>query len=240
MINSVAGGGTLVSFPALVWIGRDPITANVTNTVAIWPGSLGALFGFRRELGNSRRWMALLAGPSVIGGLVGAILLLQTPSRIFAAIVPYLILFATILFALQEPITRILRPHQSRPGATASGRAWWLWAGVFQFFVALYGGYFGAGIGILMLAALGLLGLTDIHQMNGLKNFFAVCINLIAAGYFVLWGPVAWTDALIMAMGTIAGGYGGAGLARRLGRSFVRRTVVVIGFAMTASFLFRH
>jgi uncharacterized membrane protein YfcA len=240
MINSVAGGGTLVSFPALVWIGRDPIAANVTNTVAIWPGSLGALFGFRRELGNSRRWMALLAGPSVIGGLVGAVLLLQTPSRIFAAIVPYLILFATILFALQEPITRILRPHQSRPGATASGRVWWLWAGVFQFFVALYGGYFGAGIGILMLAALGLLGLTDIHQMNGLKNFFAVCINLIAAGYFVLWGPVTWMDALIMATGTVAGGYGGAGLARRLGRRFVRRAVVVIGFAMTASFLFRH
>jgi len=240
MINSVAGGGTLVSFPALIWLGRDPIVANVTNTVAIWPGSLGAMFGFRRELGNSRRWMALLAGPSMIGGLVGAVLLLQTPSRVFAAIVPYLILFATILFALQEPITRVLRPHRSRSGATASGHAWWLWAGAFQFFVALYGGYFGAGIGILMLAALGLLGLTDIHQMNGLKNFFAVCINLIAAGYFVLWGPVAWTDALIMATGTIAGGYGGAGLARRLGRRFVRRAVIVIGFAMAASFLFRR
>ncbi len=238
MINSVAGGGTLVSFPALVWLGRDPIVANVTNTVAIWPGSLGAMFGFRRELGNSRRWMALLAGPSVIGGLIGAVLLLQTPSRVFAAIIPYLILFATTLFALQEPITRVLRPHRSRPSAGGPGHVWWIWAGAFQFFVAVYGGYFGAGIGILMLAALGLLGLTDIHQMNGLKNFFAVCINLIAAGYFVLSGPVAWTDALIMAAGTIAGGYGGAGLARRLGRRFVRRAVVVIGFTMTASFLF--
>jgi len=106
-------------------------------------------------------------------------------------------------------------------------------------FVALYGGYFGAGIGILMLAALGLLGLSDIHQMNGLKNFFAVCINLVAAGYFMLWGPVSWLDAAVMALGAITGGYGGAGLARRLGREFVRRVVIFIGFAMTVSLLLR-
>src|SRR5260221_10367280 len=108
MINSVAGGGTLVSFPTLVWLGRDAVIANVTNTVAIWPGSLGAMVGFRRELGDSRAWMVLLAGPSVAGGLLGAFLLLRTPSRTFAVIVPYLILFATILFAVQEPLARWL------------------------------------------------------------------------------------------------------------------------------------
>jgi uncharacterized membrane protein YfcA len=238
MINSVAGGGTLVSFPTLVWVGLDPIIANVTSTVALWPGSLGGMLGFRRELGESRRWMLVLGAPSVIGGLAGASLLLRTPSRTFSSIVPYLILFATLLFAAQEPITRALRPHR-HVGAQARGRRWWIGAMLFQFCVAVYGGYFGAGIGIMMLAALGLLGLTDIHQMNGLKNFFAVCINVIAAIYFIIWGAVNWPDALVMAAGAVTGGYGGAGLARRLGRPFVRRAVVVIGMAMAVSLLAR-
>jgi uncharacterized protein len=242
MINSVAGGGTLVTFPTLVWVGRDPIVANVTSTVALWPGSLGGMLGFRRELGDSRRWMLLLAGPSVIGGLTGASLLLRTPSRTFAVIVPYLIFFATALFAAQTPIMRGLRrltgrTHHAAPDA---GGGWWIGAALFQFLVAIYGGYFGAGIGIMMLAALGLLGLTDIHQMNGLKNFFAVCINLVAAIYFIVWGAVDWPDAAVMAAGAISGGYGGAGLARRLGRDFVRRTIIVIGLGMAISLLLRQ
>jgi uncharacterized membrane protein YfcA len=239
MINSVAGGGTLLTFPTLVWIGRDPIVANVTNTVALWPGSLGGLLGFRRELGDSRRWMTGLAGPSIIGGLVGATLLLQTPSRAFAVIVPYLIFFATLLLAAQEPLTRWLRLDGPQSPDNSPHRAW-AGAVLFQFLVAVYGGYFGAGMGILMLAALGLLGLHDIHQMNGLKNFFAMCINLIAAVYFMLWGPVSWADALVMAVGALAGGFGGARLGRRLGRTFVRRTVVLIGLAMAVSLLFRR
>jgi uncharacterized membrane protein YfcA len=238
MINSVAGGGTLITFPALIWIGRDPIAANVSSTVALWPGSLSALFGYRREMEGSHRWMALLAGPSLAGGLAGAILLLRTPSHTFAAIVPYLILFATVLFAAQESITRVLRLPVRK--GTASGPGFGgLGAIAFQFAVSVYGGYFGAGMGILMLAALGLLGLTDIHQMNGLKNLFAVCINFVAAAYFILWGPVIWADAIVMAAGAIAGGYGGAGLARRLGREFVRYAVIVIGLAMGISLLFR-
>lgn len=238
MINSVAGGGTLLTFPTLVWVGLDPIVANVTSTVALWPGSLGAMVGFRRELGSSQRWMAVLGPPSIAGGLFGAFLLLRTPSRTFSAIVPFLILFATLLLAVQEPITRALRLHGPAAGASRI-RRWWLGAATFQFLVSTYGGYFGAGMGIMMLAALGLLGLTDIHQMNGLKNFFAVCINLIAAAYFMTWGPVSWGDALVMAIGAIVGGYGGAGLARRLGRTFVRRTVVVIGVGMAVSLFWR-
>ena len=241
MMNSVAGGGTLVAFPTLLWIGVEPIRANVTCTVALWPGSLGAMFGFRHELGDSRRLMLLLGVPSVAGGLIGAFLLLLTPSRVFASIVPFLILFATILFSAGEPITRRLaRSKAPRTYAERSpSRGWWAGAIVFQFVVAIYGGYFGAGMGILMLAALGLMGLTDIHQMNGLKNFFAVCINIIAAAYFIASGRVEWPYALVMVVGAIVGGYGGAGLARKLGRRFVRRAVIVIGFAMAVSLLFR-
>ena len=248
MMNSVAGGGTLVTFPALIWIGIDPKAANVTSTIALWPGSLGGMLGFRRELSGSRRWMLLLAPSSIIGGLVGAVLLLRTPSRVFASIVPYLILFATILFAAQEPLTRWIRRRSQETTGTETmnagsrenpSRAWWIGAAIFQFFTAVYGGYFGAGIGIVMLAVLGLLGLTDIHQMNGLKNFFAVCINVIASIYFMLRGEVIWTAAIIMIVGAIAGGYGGAGLARKLGRRFVRRTVIAIGLIMTVSLLFR-
>lgn len=242
MMNSVAGGGTLITFPALLWIGIDPKAANVTSTIALWPGSLGGMLGFRRELLGSRRLMLLLAPCSIIGGLVGAVLLLKTPARLFASIVPYLILFATILFAAQEPLSRWLRRDDRRMTNSETEspvRAWWIGATMLQFLTAVYGGYFGAGIGIMMLAGLGLLGLTDIHQMNGLKNFFAVCINVIASIYFMLWGPVRWTAAIVMIVGAIAGGYGGAGLARKLGRRLVRRTVIAIGLIMALSLLIR-
>lgn len=235
MINSVAGGGTLLSFPALIWLGRDPIIANATSTVALWPGSLGGLLGFRRELQSSRRWSLWLAIPSLLGGAIGAFLLLRTPSGTFAMIVPYLILGATLLLAAQEQITKKLRlSSPERPS-----RAWWTGALFFQFLVGIYGGYFGAGIGILMLAALGLLGLTDIHEMNGLKNLFALLINGIAAAYFIVSGAVIWIDVLVMAMAAILGGYFGAGVARRLGRRFVRLVVILIGISMAVSLFFR-
>jgi uncharacterized protein len=258
MMNSVAGGGTLLTFPALIWMGIDPKAANVTSTIALWPGSLGGMVGYRRELHNSRRFMLRLAPSSVAGGLVGALLLLKTPASTFAAIVPFLILFATVLFAASEPVMRWLRrdrrvaeqaagadgltdqPGQAPRATGEPSRAWWAGAIVLQFFSATYGGYFGAGNGIVMLAVLGLLGLTDIHQMNGLKNFFAVCINVIASFYFMLWGPVHWPAALVMTVGAIAGGYGGAGLARRMGRRFARGAVIFIGLAMTLSLLFRR
>src|SRR5438045_3396170 len=152
MMNSVAGGGTLVTFPTLVWLGIDPIQANVTSTVALWPGSLGAMVGFRHELGDSRRWMILLGAPSVAGGLIGARLLLLTPSPLFSSIVPFLILFATILFAASEPLVtkiRKLRAGEPEGAGQTKARAWWAGAIVFQFFVAIYGGYFGPSIGIL-------------------------------------------------------------------------------------------
>ena len=236
MVNSIAGGGTLISFPVLVWAGRDPVLANTTSTVALWPGSFGGMLGFRREFQGVRRWVMRLGGPSLLGGVVGALLLLRTPSEVFAHIVPYLILFATILMAVQEPISRRVR---NAPNEEPS-RRWWAGAIIFQFFVGVYGGYFGAGIGIIMLAALGFLGLTDLHRMNALKNFFAICINGIAAVYFIVSGAVIWIDVLLMIAASIAGGYFGASLAYKLGRRFVRYAVIIIGLTMAVSlFLLR-
>lgn len=235
IINSIAGGGSLISFPTLLWLGRDPIMANATNTIAVWPGSLAGVFGFRRELKTVRGWLLLLVLPSIAGGLAGAALLLNTPGAVFEKLVPILIFGATVLLAGQELITRklgaIARAHE-HPTA-----GWVIFVFLFQFLVSIYGGYFGAGMGILMLAALGLIGMTDMHQMNGLKNLLAIFINGVAAVYFAISGAVNWRDALIMAAGAITGGYIGARLARRMGRTFVRRIVVAIGVVMTVALL---
>jgi uncharacterized membrane protein YfcA len=171
-----------------------------------------------------------------VGGIAGAVLLRQTPPGVFAKLVPFLILFATVLFMLQATVQRYLRVHQHHH----DGVRWLAGAVAFQLGVALYGGYFGAGIGILMLAALSLLGLTDIHQMNGLKNLFALCINVVASVYFMTAGLVEWPVAATMALGAVSGGYGGAGLARKVGPLVVRRTVIAIGFAMSISLFFKR
>lgn len=234
LMNCVAGGGTLVSFPALVWIGLDVKAANVTSTIALWPGSLAGFWGHRRDLSGTRTFALRLVPPSLLGGLGGAVLLLATPARVFESLVPWLILGATVLFALREPIVRGI----GHGGAGERRPGWWTAAIVFQFFVALYGGYFGAGIGILMLAALGLLGLTDIHQMNGLKNFLALSINGVALVCFVLSGKVVWSAALTMAVAAVAGALTGAALAHRVGRRIVGWVVVAIGLLVAGWFFF--
>jgi uncharacterized membrane protein YfcA len=237
VVNSIAGGGTLLSFPALVWIGRPIVVANATSTVAVWPASLAGVVGFRREIAALDRWLFLLTIPSLAGGIAGAVLLLRTPEKTFARIVPLLILGATLLLAAQEAIAKRIpifaAAHEKR---TAGGI---IFAFVFQFLVSVYGGYFGAGMGILMLAALGLIGMRDMHQMNGLKNLLAICINGVAAVYFALSHAVIWRDAGIMAITSIIGGYAGARLARRLGRRFVRGFVIVIGLLMTVALAIR-
>jgi uncharacterized membrane protein YfcA len=235
-INSVAGGGTLLSFPALIWIGLPSTIANATSTVAIWPGSLGAMWGYRRDLAGLPRSTYALIIPSLIGGSFGAVLLVMTPTEVFDRLIPLLILFATLLFMLQEPVQRLVKTTGK---AHAGSRTWLIGAMLFQLLVAVSGGYFGAGIGILMLAAFGIMGFTDIHQMNGLKNFLALCINGVAAAYFIWHGMVSWPHALVMAVGAIAGGVWGAGVARRIGPKAVRRVVVIIGFTMAFSLLFR-
>jgi uncharacterized membrane protein YfcA len=226
-MNSVAGGGTLLTFPALIWVGLSSVTANATSTIAVWPGIVGTIWGYRRELRCSKPRMLWLVVPSLIGGLTGAALLRRTPNGVFDAIVPLLLLFATVLLMANEPIQRLLK--KDRPSQ------WFAAAVVFQFLVAIYGGYFGAGIGILMLAAMSLLGMTDIHEMNALRALYGGCINGIAAAYFVGMKMVYWPFFVVMVLGTIAGGYGGVVFARRLGARAVRRIAIAIGLAMTVS-----
>jgi uncharacterized protein len=236
-INSVAGGGTLVSFPTLIWLGLNSVTANATSTVAIWPGTVGSLWGYRREMRSAAPRMYALIIPSLVGGITGALLLKWTPSSTFDRMVPFLILFATLLFMAQEAVQRVLKTADAAKHQSAR---WFAGSMLFQLAVGIYGGYFGAGIGILMLAALSIMGLTDIHQMNGLKVLFGMSVNGIAALYFVWARMVDWHYVLLMAVAAILGGYGGAGTARRLGRTAVRRIVVTIGFAMAISLFIKQ
>ena len=236
MMNAMAGGGTILTFPALLLLGESAITANATSTVALLPGAAASMAGYRREVGEHRRWLTTLLLPSLLGGAIGSVLLLRTPERAFERFAPFLILFATILFLVQGAVARWSTAH--RAGHPSRGRL--AVVSLVQLGVAVYGGYFGAGIGILMLAALGFLGLSDIHAMNGLKNFFGMCINVVAAAYFVFRGAVDWPAALVMAGAAVAGGYGGARFARRIGRDRARKAVVAIGFAITAVLLLRE
>jgi uncharacterized protein len=235
-INSVAGGGTLISFPTLVWLGLPPITANATSTVAIWPGSLGSIWGFRSEFGRTERRLKLLAGSSLIGGAVGAILLRSTPAVLFERLVPFLILLATILFVIQGPIQKRLREGSGSSDHSGIGMPVAL---ALNLLVAVYGGYFGAGMSIMMLSFLSLLGLTDILQMDALTSLFSLCVNGVAAILFISLKMVDWHYVLPMAAAAILGGYGAAGLARRIGKVAVRRFVIGVGFAVSTVLFIR-
>jgi uncharacterized membrane protein YfcA len=238
VLNALAGGGTVLTFPALLAIGVTPVTANATNAVALVPGSLTAGLGFRAELGNdSRRVLVHLLTASLAGGLLGAWLVVVAGDALFRELVPWLILGATALFIAQEPLRRWREKWGAEHGEKRlDGLNLWGLAGA-QFVVAIYGGFFGAGMGILMLAELGFIGLTNIHQMNGLKNFAAVCINGIAAVFFALGHHVHWPLAALMAVGAVLGGYAGAWLAQRIGEAMVRWVIIVIGLGMGAYML---
>ena len=234
VINSIAGGGTLLTFPALVALGVPPLTANATSTVALTPGAFTSMLGYRARLRGLRRWAAIFTVPSVLGGFTGGALLLWTPAERFSRIVPWLVLGATALFAAQGPISAWLRSRRAAgqqeddlhfvPRHSAA-------ALTYQFLVGVYGGYFGAGIGILMLAVLGLLGFGDIHRMNGLKNWGGFCMNFVAAVMFSFSGIVDWVVAITMAAGAMTGGYLGSRMAQKVPQIVVRRAIVGIGLA---------
>jgi uncharacterized membrane protein YfcA len=236
VVNSIAGGGMLLVFPMMIWLGLDPKVANATCTVALWPGLFGGLFGYRRTMDDSSLILMRLGVISLIGGGLGAWLLIVTPSLIFSRLVPFLILFATILFMIQGPVNRWLRVPAAEHEST---NGWWIAAMIIMFFSAMYGGYFGAGNGILMLATMGLLGLRDIHRANGIKNFLGICINGIAVFSFSIAHMVSWPRSLWMAVAATIGGYIGARAAQRVGGVFIRRAVVVIGFVITIVMLWR-
>ncbi|HEX7251637.1 MAG TPA: sulfite exporter TauE/SafE family protein [Thermoanaerobaculia bacterium] len=233
IMNAMAGGGTILTYPTLLFIGESAITANATSTVALWPGQASSMYGYREEVLTHRDWLKTLLLPSILGGALGAVLLLQTPTRTFEHLAPFLILFATALFMIQGFVARWTGSSHAEGRSPSRWTAAWL----FQFGVGVYGGYFGAGIGILMLAVLGFLGLSDIHAANGIKNFFGMCINALAAAYFIVRGAVDWPAALIMVVGAIAGGYAGARFARRIGKDKARAAVVVIGVLVAAILL---
>jgi uncharacterized membrane protein YfcA len=226
-VNALAGGGTLITFPSLLAFGIPPIAANATSTVALVPGSFSAFWGFRRDIAAERGDLLWMAPPSLAGGVLGALLVLWVGNRTFALVVPWLIFGATLLFMMQAPIKRWL----DRRMGTGHGRRRALQVGV-QFAISVYGGFFGAAMGILMLAMLGLVGQDNLSRMNGLKNFAAVCINGVAAATFFAGGQVKLPLAAAMMAGSIAGGYGAARLSRRVDPRWVRALVVVVGFGM--------
>ena len=241
-VNSIAGGGTLLTFPvlfaALGSSGADAVLANGTSTVALVPGSIAALFGYRREIQLERFWAARLLLPSLIGGFIGSLLVVMLPGDSFKSAVPLLIFGAAMLFALQPRIAKWTGIGGSHNLAPSRG----LIAGavVFQFFVAIYGGYFGAAAGIMMLSALAMMGLTDIHRMNAVKTLLTSVINGTSVLVFVATGNVHWPYALAMAASASLGGYAGAHGARRIDRTVVRAVVVVIGFVLAGYYFYRQ
>jgi len=239
-VNSVAGGGTLLTFPALLLVlGASPVAsvaANATSTVALFPGSVAAVWGYRRELAGAKKWLIQLVLPSLLGAAIGTWLVSKREPREFQLLIPWLILIATTLFLLQPNITRwtgVGKPH------SVPSRLSQLVIIAFQFLIALYGGYFGAGIGILMLSALALMGISDIHQMNGIKTILASTINGVSVVMFIQFGKVNWSLALPMAAASIAGGIAGASLARRMNKNAVRYGVVAIGMSLSTYYFLR-
>lgn len=239
MVNSIAGGGTLLTFPTLLAAGLGSHAANVTSTMGLWPGSLGGAWGYRREIAAQKHVLWLLCLPSAAGGLLGAWLLLLTEDRTLRLLIPWLILGATLTFIFQGRLAGRRASPQPALTASASLRRW-VAVILLQFVIAVYGGYFGAGIGILMLAGLGILGIDDIHQRNGIKNLAAGLINIVAAARFAFSPHVHWPIAAVMAVAAIAGAYLSAGIARRIGPVRVRRCVIAVGLLATAATLYQY
>src|SRR5688572_6822618 len=237
-LNSVAGGGSFLTLPALLFAGVTPIVANATSTGGLWPGTLSSLIAYRRELAATpRKWLALLGVVSLVGGFVGAVLLVRTSDTSFMRLLPWLMLVAAVTFTFGGRLRRIL-PVPGSPADTARPAALILLSAL-QFVLSIYGGYFGGGMGIMMLASFSLAGMVHIHQMNALKTLLGVAINGLAFLTFVVSGAVAWHFAWVMIAGSMLGGYSGAALARNIDPKWVRFLVVIIGWTMTIYFFLR-
>jgi len=233
-VNAVAGGGTLISFPALVAAGYPAKVANVTNTVAIWPGYLGSSLNYREELGHQRRRLLSLLAPAVVGAIGGSALLLSTPEDAFETLAPVLILFATLLLAFQRALSKFVDQHHPHDGDGQRVPA------LLQLAIggaAVYGAYFGAGLSILTFAVMTILLAEDAQRLNALKGMISLLVNGVAFGYFAIFGPVEWEPALVMAGAALAGGYLGAGVARRIGAERLRAAIVVTGVIVSVAMI---
>jgi uncharacterized membrane protein YfcA len=234
-LNSVAGGGSFIAFPALLFTGVPPIPANATNTIALWTATAASSGAYRKRLDVPRRMLTPLLVASLAGGLLGAFLLLKTPAQTFMRVLPWLTLGATLLFAFGRRLAAgraSVLEHQSSVAALALATA-------FQFAVAVYGGYFGGGMGIVMLAMLAVLGMTDIHAMNALKSVMGFVINGVAVVTFLIARAVYWKHGGVMIAGGILGGYLGAHYAQKIPPQSIRIFVVMVGAGMTIYFFLK-
>lgn len=239
-MNAMAGGGTFFSFPALLAAGIPPITANATNTVALWPASLSSAWAYRQELHKHKKWVIALTVVAFIGGILGGLLLLATSNAAFSKMIPWLLLIATALFAFSKQVGLIiqqLKKYWGTPGKTYSPRG----PGglLFQLIVAIYGGFFGAGQGILTLAALSIQGVTNIQELNALKNWIAAVTYTVAALTFIFAGAISWPHTLVMLVTASVGGYAGALLAKRLPAIWLRWIVILTGTSLTLIYFFK-
>jgi len=231
-LNAVAGGGSFVGFPALLFTGVPPIPANATNTFALWTGVTASTGAYRNRLDIPRRVLVPLVSASIVGGLAGAVLLLKTPAHTFMRVLPWLMLAATLLFVFGKKLARRGPSSVGHDATTAAIIA----ATIFELFVGIYGGYFGGGMGIVILAMLSAVGMTDIHSMNALKSVLSTTTNGLALIAFITAHIIYWPQAIVMLFGAVLGGYFGAHYAQRLPQAWIRRFVILTGSGMTAYF----
>ena len=236
-LNSIAGGGSFLSFPLLLFLGIPSVTANATNTVALWPGTIASTGAYRKSLSRDLlRRILPLAISTLLGSLIGAWLLLHTRQRTFDRMVPWLLLAGTLLFSARGVVTRWA--GRTHPGGQPSG-ATVTWITLLQGALGIYIGYFGAGVGIVMLPLLVLMGIDNIHSLSGVRTLVVTCGNAVAITLFIVAHAVLWPIVLVMTLGAIAGGYAGAYLAQKLQPKTVGYLVIAIGFFMSAWFFWR-
>jgi hypothetical protein len=233
LINAVAGGGTLVSFPVLLAIGIPPVSANVTNTIALCPGYFGGIFAQRKDLASQKKQLYSILPVSILGGIAGGILLLNSKEQSFQILVPYLILMASLLLAVQVPLKKWL---QSRSGKSGSTKEITIGAIILLFLASVYGGYFGAGVSVMIIAVLGLLYDDSLTHLNIIKQATSFSINIIAAIYFAFFGRVEWLIVLIMSFGSIMGGMAGGKLIDTIRPDIFRIMVVIIGITVSITY----
>ncbi|MDB5050798.1 MAG: hypothetical protein JWO30_3869 [Fibrobacteres bacterium] len=233
-LNALAGGGGFITLPALIWSGAPPILANTGGTIAVWPGLLAALFAFRRNLQGHKHPLRLYMAMAVVGSSIGASLLLYTTNSFFMALLPWLLLFATVLFVTGQRITDKLMALRGGDEPFPRPVAWCL-----LFLIAIYGGYFGGGMGIMTLAVLTLIGMRDIHEMNALKSLLVVVINGVCVAIFIATGKVEWARCLVMTVGCVIGGYSAGNLSQKVDPVWLRRFIALVAMAMTVYFFLR-
>ncbi len=232
-MNSVAGGGTFFSFPALLAAGVPPVVANASNSVALWPASLSGAWAYRKELARYKRYLVPMGAVSFVGGIGGGLLLLATKDATFSRLIPWLLLFATVLFAFSGKLSQLLRGAKTAKPANSPGAL----AG--QAVVSVYGGFFGAGMGILMLASLAMAGHDDVHEINAIKNLLSAVIYSVTVLTFVLAGAVDWPYTAVMLVTATLGGYWGASVARRIPALWLRRFIIAVGFMLTIFYFYK-